>query len=286
MDVQTDSQFGLIRDVLRIRAAILNHPFQRWLQGKVRPKKTTGAELFAQSLNVIVIPIYKAELDDQETRRFAFSSPHFNGDIVFLAPASLDVSAYRRLHANARFVFLPPQWFANRSTYSSLMTQYWLYDLFESYVYMVVWQFDAVLTGKIPFEDVSQVDYVGAPWVKPFRLRWNPFTGRLSPGGRIGLTRSVSVGNGGLSIRRISAFRKAARLLPKIRTRINEDIIFAFFAPVTKMRIAELQLARSFFMEGEANRWHPGKTLPNALGYHGLEKHNPELEAVLLREGP
>lgn len=232
---------------------------------------------------VTLIPVHRPEPRDSEIKRLLLSREHFLGDVVLIGPSNLNWSAYRKWLPECSFVGFSGSWFETREAYSRLMLQPLVYDHFRSYRYMFLWQLDAILLKKPALESFSRIDYLGAPWPDGgFRLGWNPFTSSLAavPGFRF--RRTVVVGNGGLSLRRIDAFRRVSRLLPKVTNPINEDLIYSFFGPLVGLRISDFSLARATFMEAEARAWNPGKPVPDVCGFHALHRHQPELEQHIL----
>ena len=102
------------------------------------------------------------------------------------------------------------------------------------------------------------------------------------------LGRSLSVGNGGLSIRRVEAHISAAEWLTRnIRVRYREttleDVLLCAFAPRTGLRIAPPDVAGRVFLEtGAATLTH----IPDVYGFHALWRWNPTLaESLIAREG-
>lgn len=78
---------------------------------------------------------------------------------------------------------------ASVATYNAMLLQGWFYRLFVDWTYLLIFQLDAWILG----DDLStwlkkNYTYIGAPW-----------TGHLGPD-----TPDVGVGNGGLSLRRVS----------------------------------------------------------------------------------
>lgn len=231
---------------------------------------------------VTAIPVYSDSFNEREEARLRFSAPFLGNNVVILAPKNLDASAFVSVLGQARVEYFEERWFQSREAYSALMLSPVLYDRFRESDVMMVYQLDAIVRREIPRSMFFGLDYLGAPWNPPFSLRWNPFRGELLPGGGLGFRRELSVGNGGLSLRRIAAFRRAAWLVPRVSNRINEDLIFSYFAPFVGIRVAGRDHARKVFMETEARDWTQGQPVPEVFGFHALGKHNAELEEALL----
>lgn len=234
---------------------------------------------------VTVVPVYRPDATPDELRRVAISRKFFPGPTVLIGPRGLNFDAYRELVPDAEVLALDAKWFSSKEAYSNLMLQPWLYDYFRRFRFMLVYQLDAILVKQVPLECFLKLDYVGAPWAGGFRLGWNPFTGTLGTASGPRFRRRVDVGNGGLSLRRVSAFRLVSRLVPPVSSQINEDLIYAFFGPLLGLRIASLALARSSLMETEALQWNSGDAIPEVWGFHAIGKFNPHLEKTLIQKG-
>lgn len=233
---------------------------------------------------ITVIPVHSARPSPLELARLGASAPFFGPRVLFLAPYGLSLAEYVRAVRNPEVLSVDPLWFSSQAAYSDLMLQPWLYDRLSQHEVVMVYQLDAMLVEEVPVSILNQLDYLGAPWVPPFRLGWQPVARRLVPRSGRWPHRVLEVGNGGLSLRRVSAFRRVSRLMPKLRNHINEDLQYSFFGPFFGLRVAPVNLARTVFMETEARAWQVGSPRPDVAGFHALEKHNPSLERHLLDE--
>lgn len=146
---------------------------------------------------IIVVPIYRSEL--RETERVSLLQLQKvlgNYPRVFLAPASLsfDFGALGRGFGVERF---DDAYFDGLSGYSCLMLSDEFYARFADYQYVLIYQLDAFV-----FQDTLRAfcalgyDYIGAP-VGRLDTYWHVLGAR--------------VGNGGLSLRKVSACRRMLR---------------------------------------------------------------------------
>jgi hypothetical protein len=146
---------------------------------------------------IIAIPVYRFPLTDDEKTSLRYLL-HFLGhyDLTLIVPRSLDISEpLLRSLPVARF---DNKYFAGIEGYNQLMLSRKFYDAFKAYEYILIYQLDCLVFSK----DLTAWcrkgwDYVGAPWFKGHR-------GDTTYG-------FWEVGNGGLSLRRVSAFRKVLR---------------------------------------------------------------------------
>lgn len=185
--------------------------------------------------------------------------------IEFLAPASLD-TAYYSQHFSQVFVRrIADEHLSSVRSYSALMMTEMLYSLYSQFTFMLLVQSDAVLLRPFAEHSIGDVDYVGAPWNPD--MRFLSFGSRLWVGpepnthGKILkhrffslMGRRASVGNGGLSIRRVSAFRVVTKRLHERYIHvpgqaINEDVVFGTLGPQLGLKVAPKSLAETLLGE-------------------------------------
>lgn len=162
---------------------------------------------------VITIPIYREKLTIteqvslQQLRRVLGHYP-----CVFVAPESLHFD-YEGLESGIPVERFPDYWFTSITSYSRLLLTEKYYVRFAAYDYLLIYQLDAfVFADRLQeFCDLGY-DYIGAP-IAPYNPIWHAIGAR--------------VGNGGLSLRKVAAARKALQQwekLPEERQQIFQDI--------------------------------------------------------------
>jgi hypothetical protein len=96
------------------------------------------------------------------------------------------------------------------------------------------------------------------------------------------LSNKCYVGNGGLSIRKISTFISIQELLLKNKIfspSINEDLIISYLGSVDSLNIpCDLSFVNSIFSEETSNLF---SSIPDIYGFHALNKYNPHLESLI-----
>ena len=231
-----------------------------------------------------VIPVYRAEISEIEKRRVERTLQNVSRDAVFfIGPDSWRGFKDAKFLQNFNFVPFAKQSFSSLSDYNRFMLQPDLYVRFIQYEFVLVCQLDAFLVKSLPVTDALDFDYVGAPWVPPWQVRWSPMRRRMLVGRSSGRSKELHVGNGGLSLRRTSRFAQL-RKLPPFRKFPNEDIAISYFNRWLGIEVAPVTVARNFFMETGARSWVPGDAIPAVIGFHGLNRHNPLLEAQILND--
>ncbi|MFB9054544.1 DUF5672 family protein [Formosa undariae] len=149
-------------------------------------------------MNIIVIPIYKSTLNDDEITSlkqcFKILGTH---KISFITPKSLDIQYYQNLcdtlGVSCVFETFEDLYFKGLKGYNKLLMSAKFYQRFKAYNFMLIYQLDAwVFRDELDYWCEQNYDYIGAPWF---------YKGQ-------GNTSFYGVGNGGFSLRKISSFIK------------------------------------------------------------------------------
>jgi hypothetical protein len=84
---------------------------------------------------------------------------------VILAPAGLDLSAYRALLPHAEVIRVHPKWMSSARAYNQMMINPMIYKLLSSYTHVLVHEPDSlVLRDDLDLWCEKPYDYIGAPW--------------------------------------------------------------------------------------------------------------------------
>ena len=161
---------------------------------------------------VIAIPCYQEKMSRAKKESLIQCGKVFGTkyDVIFFAPERLECSAYLEVLPNARTERFDDKFFASVSTYSWLLTPEF-YLRFRNYEYMLIYQLDAwAFCDKLEFWCKRGYDYIGAHFVQKY-----------------GNAEQVVAGNGGFSLRRISAMLGV--LEHKKRKMSGNDLLKAFF---------------------------------------------------------
>lgn len=155
----------------------------------------------------IVIPVYNDCLTINENISLDRALELFHSHtIVFLAPAPLDITVYSRIanekHNEYRVQFFPQNFFKSIEGYNSLMLNHDFYSQFIEFEFILIYQLDAfVFSDELTFWCARGYDYIGAPWIikENDRFKIEKFAG-----------------NGGFSLRKVSAFKKTLEIKKRI----------------------------------------------------------------------
>ncbi len=236
----------------------------------------------------VIVPFYKDTLNQWESEALANNMCVLAAyPVVFLKPEGLDLSAIARRYPRAEVMSVSDDWLGTRrgiAGYNEMMMSADFYALFADTEYILICHTDAWLfRDELAEWCHAGYDHVAAPW--PLRPRYQHFPlkqwlalkhrfctpvhgiSRLQMYGRIG--------NGGLSLRRVSAFREACvRHAAEIDgfnrltdTMHNEDIFWALVPTELKVPAVEEALRFAFDLKPRVCWRLNGRQLP--MGCHG-----------------
>lgn len=245
---------------------------------------------FSPANVLVVIPIYKRELDALETYSLEQSIRELSKrDIVFIGPENLDRSFYVNRFPGINFVDFNDQCFVSIQDYNRLLLSTSFYQRFNQYTFLLVLQTDAiVLRDELNFWCNQAFDYIGAPWPDGNELFVNIDRFSADKGRRV----RAMVGNGGLSLRRLSACISLLKEFPEAvdyfnRSGSSEDLFFSFMGPLSTHFIMPSEMTASLFaLEAnpafyyEINGGHP------PMGGHAWWSADPQFWLNLLPNAP
>jgi hypothetical protein len=148
----------------------------------------------------IVIPVYKqfSELNWYEKISFAQTVEIFKGyKFAFVTHESIRVEDYvAGLSIQFDTYYFDPFYFGSIAGYNKLLMAREFYESFSNFKFILICQLDVfVFSNKLPYFESLDYDYIGAPWFEHF--------GATTADNKI-----LGVGNGGFSLRKISAVLK------------------------------------------------------------------------------
>lgn len=194
----------------------------------------------------IVIPLYKEHPSANELRSIRRTCEIFaRRDIYYVIPDCMDLSVYPQ---QMSFNF-HPGYFTSLESYSELCCCRKFYESFRDYDYMLICQPDCwVFRDELDSFCEMDFDYIGAPWPK-------------MPG-----IPEDGVGNGGLSLRRVSRFIALTRQLRDCACH-PEDRFWCIDMGY-RLRVAPIDVAARFSLEHDPKKFFDaaGKHLP--MGCH------------------
>lgn len=243
---------------------------------------------------VVAVPVYRPLPTPYEAHslRRAAEVLGVRRPIVLVAPENLDLAPYRELMPGAGEERFGPAYFRNIAGYNRLMLSEDFYTRFGAYDYVLICQPDVwMFADRLDRWLDAGWDYVGAPWLIrpvyrlwPLRLgSWIKHTARRLAGLPDARVTDWRTGNGGLSLRRTAACRRA---VGELRAQAedylshpgchlyNEDVFFSVEVPrmMSGFRIPSWQEALDFAFDKYPSlcRRLNGGRLP--MGAHGWYK--------------
>ena len=151
---------------------------------------------------VIVVPVYNevpTELEKLSLKQLDIIVKD-DIEICLVGPNRINFSSYVELFNNNKptYINFDDKYFESNKSYSQLCLSYDFYKRFDDYEYMLIYQTDCwIFRNEIKKFCEMGYDYIGGPIYSP-GSRWPSFKNSMRP----------VVGNGGLSLRKISMMLK------------------------------------------------------------------------------
>ena len=213
---------------------------------------------------------------------------------VLVAPEGLQIDSTFGSLEQLEVKRFSAHYFEGIKGYNQLLLSKGFYTTFALFDYILIHQADVFLfKNELAKWCEKDYDYIGAPWFRPDKLNRGSlfnFVQRLKLAfkkNKIYANRHNKVGNGGLSLRKVSTALKVlatvqASLLKKYTDaagpEFNEDIFWSLEAPlvIPKYAIPNISEAMHFAIEFEPSKSYEilNQSLP--FGCHAPLKHEPE----------
>lgn len=231
---------------------------------------------------VITVPVYRPQPSRVELLSLLRLKQLAMDDVVLLAPTGLDLGHYLQAWPGTAVEHFHGRYFDSVASYNRLMLSVEPYERFAgTHEWMLVHQLDAFLfTNQLEFFCNMPYDYFGAPW-KDGQLV-SPTSSRPRILKLIG--KRIYVGNGGFSLRRISA---TIDLLKRREAgardwAMNEDGFFGYWGVRDpRFRSCPVDVASKFAFEADPEYWFQVNG-GLAMGCHAFEKCNPSFYSAIL----
>lgn len=230
----------------------------------------------------VVTTAWRADLTPDEILRSELTrrcTPDW--DHVLLHPEGLDVSRIRGHMPSWDFRSAPAHHFRDVQAYNSWALTIGFWEQFTDYTHILIRELDAVLVRELP-APAFEFDFLGAPWDPPWRV--------VIAGGHMRIIRmfgrawgrKLVVGNGGLSLRSVAAFRKAALHLSgiadsRVLGNTHEDAVWSYYSGRLGLRFAPVEASR-IFVDLRADQ---SVDFDSFCGVHGLKESMVQANACL-----
>ena len=231
---------------------------------------------------ITAVPVYKAIPSKIEAYSLLQLRLLNVENVTLACPEGLDIGMYLNLWPDLKVQRFAPEHFVSVKSYNDLVISSDFYYPFASaYEYLLIYQLDAfLLTNQITAFCELGYDYYGAPWLTGFpqyRFFLNRWPLRLN-------TKRFYVGNGGLSLRKISS---TIDLLNRKRGHVSktffmEDAFFGYWGSIDPhFHACPLEIAARFSLEAHPEHWlQITGALP--MGFHGFEVWDQDFYPPLL----
>jgi hypothetical protein len=225
----------------------------------------------------VLIPIYKRNLLDFEKVNIKISLSNLIGyDTFIVAPNNLDLKVFEIEFDNLRIKRFNDSHFSSVNSYSRFMLSNELFEEYNEYSHLLICQTDAiVLKPELHFWLQQPYDYIGAPWPDGYEIIIKTNNIPIQEG----IKCRAFVGNGGLSLRKISSCLKLFEEFKDVRDEWiknghSEDLFFGFTGFLsTKFNLPNFMVAAHFSHETQPEYMFRliGNKLP--FGAHGFDKY-------------
>ncbi len=206
----------------------------------------------------IAIPIYRNEPTQDEIIVLKHYRAVFkNYPIVFFAQEDMDVTAYQQLYSgHARVEFKYFKW-KGYEQYNKLMVDAEFYKQFLDYTYILLAQTDTfIFEVDLDYWCSQNYDFIGGViYNSAYGKHMLDTSSTLRLLKKTGLVTKDSFRNGGLSLRKVSAFynicRKYAFLIRTGKVTGMEDAFWSVWAPILNpfFKVAPLDVSHKFAVE-------------------------------------
>ena len=247
----------------------------------------TGANMAEKNV-LIVVPIYQQELSEIERLSLTYSLAKLpSRDVVFVGPQGLPMDYYAFHFPGIALRCFDAAYFKSVATYSHLLLRPDFYSSFQEYEFILILQTDAIVLRDDLNHWVNQsFDYVGAPWPGGWKLKIN--VARFA--GENEKLISVDVGNGGLSLRRISGvlsllnhFSDVAAVA--IDRKMAEDMFYGISGVLADgFRVPDALTASRFAMEFDPQDMFVLNGAVYPMGGHSWWEKDPQFWLPLIDE--
>ncbi len=217
-----------------------------------------------KAVAAVVIPYYHSKLTESEKISFQNCLKVLgNHPVVLVVPEGMPVEEYPS-YKGLIFQCVPDKWMESAASYNQMMLLEEFYSRFIQYEYILIFQLDAfVFSDSLEQFCNYGYDYIGAPWLKGWPCLRD-------------LERGVwHVGNGGFSLRRVSAFLNILKDKQIDTGKAHEDLFWAS-RDSEKFRVAPMDVALAFAFEQDVRQCFEMNQKKLPFGCHAWEKYDFE----------
>lgn len=210
----------------------------------------------------VVIPYYHDQLTELERLSYKNCLEVLKDHpIILVIPEGMLIKE-QPLKNKIIYETVPKQWLESVDSYNRMMLSKEFYGRFEPYRYILIFQLDAFVFSDFLIRFCNyDYDYIGAPWLTGMK-----YLRTLEKG-------VWYVGNGGFSLRKVSAFLDVLDRTSTNDVDIHEDIFWAS-CDSTHFRVAPFDIALKFAFEKDVRQCYSLNGCELPFGCHAWEKYD------------
>jgi len=228
---------------------------------------------------VICIPCHKTKLSKIEIKNINISIKNNNSkNIYFILPKNISKKFYKRNFSKIKICCFNDHYFESENSYNKFLLSEDLYLKFKQFKFMIICQTDAILVRDISKLKMFNYDFIGSPWMPSIKTNIFDIYGMSFINKIFNLERNkINVGNGGLSVRKISKFLEVVKEIKFLNyIKCGEDVFFSYMAKRYNIKIPNFNFCNKIFRE-TTSRNMTTPEYKKVFGYHALEKWNNKL---------
>ena len=228
---------------------------------------------------VICIPCHKTKLSKIEIKNINISIKNNNSkNIYFILPKNISKKFYKRNFSKIKICCFNDHYFESENSYNKFLLSEDLYLKFKQFKFMIICQTDAILVRDISKLKMFNYDFIGSPWMPSIKTNIFDIYGMSFINKIFNLERNkINVGNGGLSVRKISKFLQVVKDIKFLNyIKCGEDVFFSYMAKRYNIKIPNFNFCNKIFRE-TTSRNMTTPEYKKVFGYHALEKWNNKL---------
>ena len=226
----------------------------------------------------VIVPLYKERLSRLEELTLKHTIYELKiENLIFIGPFHFDYDYYAENFLGIEIQKFEDHYFESVQGYSKLLLNIDFYKFFKSSTFILIYQTDALMIkNEIDLWCDLPFDYVGAPWPKKFEyvMKFDNFHNNPT---KI----MSSVGNGGLSLRRVKKCISLIQEFPELHNFFltsgsSEDLFFGTSGCVSKDFIIPNEVTASMFsLELLPNYYFAINGGVHPMGGHAWERYDP-----------
>lgn len=228
---------------------------------------------------VICIPSHKIKLSKIEIKNINISIKNNNSNnIYFILPKNISKTFYKKNFSKIKICCFDDHYFESENSYNKFLLSKDLYLKFNKFKYMIICQTDAILVRDVSKLQIFNYDFIGSPWMPQIKINLFDIYGMSFINKIFNFKRhKISVGNGGLSVRKISKFLEIVKEIKFLNCiKSGEDVFISYMSKKYKIKTPNFNFCNKIFRETTSKNMTISE-YKTVFGYHALEKWNNSL---------